>query len=157
MERWLPVVGLEGFYEVSDLGRVRTVAHTVTFERQKTPGSPVSVVTRRVKARVRIPQSDGEGCHHFLMIGDVKRYVHRMVLEAFVGPCPDGQECRHADDDPPNNKLENLSWGTHADNMLDSYRNGRKSATTGPEHAIKAWATKRRRAAEAALNQPVEK
>ena len=51
--------------------------------------------------------------------------VHRLVLFAFVGPCPKGMECRHFPDrDPTNNKLENLSWGTRKQNANDrNYHN----------------------------------
>ena len=47
------------------------------------------------------------------------------MLEAFVGPCPDGMECCHYDDNPYNNILSNLRWGTDQDNALDKVRNGR--------------------------------
>lgn len=48
------------------------------------------------------------------------RYVHRLVLEAFVGPCPKGMECRHFPDrSPSNNSIENLSWSTHKENASD--------------------------------------
>jgi hypothetical protein len=44
--------------------------------------------------------------------------VHRLVLEAFVGPCPDGMECLHSPDATrTNNRLDNLRWGTHQDNV----------------------------------------
>jgi hypothetical protein len=55
------------------------------------------------------------------------RDVHRIVLDAFVGPRPDGMECRHLDDDPTNNALSNLVWGTRSENQLDAVRNGRKA------------------------------
>lgn len=48
-----------------------------------------------------------------------------MVLEAFVGPCPPGQECRHLDGDPSNNRVENLAWGTHEENAGDMIRHDR--------------------------------
>ncbi len=50
-----------------------------------------------------------------------KRFkVHRIVLEAFVGPCPNGMECRHFPDrDPANNNLDNLQWGTRLENVHD--------------------------------------
>lgn len=52
--------------------------------------------------------------------------VHRLVLEAFVGPCPEGMECRHGPDhDKLNNNLMNLRWGTHQENVTDSVLNGR--------------------------------
>ena len=53
------------------------------------------------------------------------RLLHRLVLEAFVGPRPDGDESRHLDGNPLNNTLANLRWGTHAENTADSRRLGR--------------------------------
>jgi hypothetical protein len=50
--------------------------------------------------------------------------VHRLVLLAFVGPAPEGMEGCHWDDDPLNNHLSNLRWGTPGDNGLDCVRNG---------------------------------
>lgn len=52
------------------------------------------------------------------------RYVHRLVLEAFVGPCPEGMECRHLDGNPANNRPGNLAWGTPRENQADSARHG---------------------------------
>lgn len=54
-------------------------------------------------------------------------YVHRLVLEAFVGPCPEGMEARHFPDrDPTNNCVWNLGWGTHTQNMADREQHGTK-------------------------------
>jgi hypothetical protein len=53
------------------------------------------------------------------------RLVHILVLEAFVGPRPDGAYGLHWDDDPSNNRVENLRWGTPSENMYDKVRNGR--------------------------------
>lgn len=57
----------------------------------------------------------------------INRYVHRLVLEAFVGPCPDGLEGCHFDDDPWNNRLSNLRWDTRSGNKSDEIRNGRRA------------------------------
>lgn len=46
-------------------------------------------------------------------------YVHRVVLEAFVGPCPEGMETCHNNGNPADNHLENLRWDTHAANEAD--------------------------------------
>lgn len=46
-------------------------------------------------------------------------YVHRLVLEAFRGPCPANEEARHLNDVPTDNRLENLAWGTRRENLLD--------------------------------------
>lgn len=57
------------------------------------------------------------GKHH-------QRYVHALVLEAFVGPCPEGCECLHSDGDPTNNRLGNIRWGTRQENVDDMKRHG---------------------------------
>ena len=55
--------------------------------------------------------------------------VHRLVLEAFVGPCPEGQEARHLDGDRLNNALENLAWGTRSENAQDRTVHGTNPMT----------------------------
>ncbi len=55
----------------------------------------------------------------------INRYVHALVLEAFVGPCPPGMECRHFPDrNPANNRLENLSWASKSVNNQDKVTHG---------------------------------
>lgn len=58
--------------------------------------------------------------------------VHRLVLEAFVGPCPKWMECRHLDGNPANNLLSNLKWGTKKENGEDTVRHG--TSTKGERH-----------------------
>jgi hypothetical protein len=56
----------------------------------------------------------------------IRRRVHRLVLEAFVGPRPPGLECCHyPDHTSSNNRLRNLRWDTHRENMQDSVADGR--------------------------------
>jgi hypothetical protein len=50
--------------------------------------------------------------------------VHILVLEAFVGPRPDGMVCRHLDGNPQNNRLSNLRWGTPEENYADRRLHG---------------------------------
>jgi DNA-binding CsgD family transcriptional regulator len=50
--------------------------------------------------------------------------VHRVVLEAFIGPCPPGLQCRHLNGNPADNRLDNLCWGTPAQNTEDKRRHG---------------------------------
>ena len=66
------------------------------------------------------------------------RYVHRLVLEAFVGPCPEGQECRHLNGDPGDNRLENLVWGSPLENSLDMVKHGTSiKGTKSPKAKLK--------------------
>jgi hypothetical protein len=54
------------------------------------------------------------------------RRIHRLVLEAFVGPCPDGHVACHGDGERANNLLENLRWDTHQANADDTLKHGRR-------------------------------
>lgn len=114
-EAWRPVVGWEGMYEVSDAGRVRS-----RVKRWK--GGP------RVLRPCQVNVGNGRRPRYaVILIREGKRHsllVHRLVLIAFVGPCPPGKESRHLNDDPSDNRLENLAWGTRLENAADAKRNG---------------------------------
>lgn len=58
--------------------------------------------------------------------GKSKKYlIHRLVLETFIGPCPEGMEtCHFPDKDPTNNKLNNIRWDTRSANRQDSKKHG---------------------------------
>ncbi len=57
--------------------------------------------------------------------GFVRKFlVHRLIAEAFHGPCPPGMQCRHLDGDRLNNRPENLAWGTSRQNQADSRVHG---------------------------------
>jgi hypothetical protein len=69
-----------------------------------------------------------------LMIDHIRRgrLVHRLVLEAFKGPCPPGMEARHLDGSRDNNRADNLEWATHAVNIADKVRHG--TSQVGEKH-----------------------
>ena len=60
------------------------------------------------------------------------RSVHRLVLETFRGPCPEGKEARHRDGNGANNKLTNLKWATRTRNAQDRIKHG--TQTYGEKH-----------------------
>lgn len=110
-EEWRPVVGYEGVYSVSSLGNVR-----------RDKQSPGAVRGRILKAseghrgHLEVDLSNGSHSRRYL--------VHRLVLEAFIGPCPEGKEALHGDGTPGNNRVANLRWGTKHENRMDSVRHG---------------------------------
>ena len=71
------------------------------------------------------PQYRGHLCVCLVRDGTkCSRHVHRLVLEAFLGPCPPGLICCHNDGDPANNRLSNLRWDTYKSNSEDMLRHG---------------------------------
>jgi hypothetical protein len=65
--------------------------------------------------------------------------VHRLVLLAFVGPCPKGWLTRHLDGNRVNNNLENLQWGTPAENVADRVGHGTDPAGERNPNAKLSW------------------
>ncbi len=115
IENWVPVLDFEGLYEVSDLGRVRSL------DRIRPGGMPWKGRMMSLK-----PRSDGYIPITLWKNGEqTVRLVHRVVLDSFVGPRPPGLEVLHGDGNRVNNALDNLSWGTHAQNQADVVAHGR--------------------------------
>ncbi len=52
------------------------------------------------------------------------RKIHRLVLETYIGPCPENMQCRHLNGNRLDNRLENLCWGTSSENHQDAIRHG---------------------------------
>ena len=118
-ENWLPVVGFEGYYEVSDRGRVRSLDR-VGFRRDGHRYSKKGRILSRGTDQCGYPFSD------LRKNGSARtRRVHRLVAEAFI-PNPDNLPwVLHWDDDKLNNRVENLRWGWPSENRYDTVRNGR--------------------------------
>lgn len=114
-ERWLPVVGLEGAYEVSSLGRVRSVPRWV---RNGNTGR------KWVKGRILAVKAVKRSGYPQLRIARSTKMLHRLVADAFLGPCPPGLVVRHLDGNPANNLPSNLAYGTVSENMFDQVRHG---------------------------------
>ena len=117
MERWLPVVGAEGRYEVSDLGRVRSVDRIIVQRDRRYEGG---TVFRQWRGKVLRPGPSTAG-HLTVMLGRGlgSRQVHALVLEAFTGPAPAGCEARHLNGTESDNRWENLVWDTRGNNTRD--------------------------------------
>ena len=121
-ERWLPVVGFPA-YEVSDLGRVRSIDRIDVFTRKEASGK-ITTIRRRMRGTLLRAGTVPSG-HLLVVLGrGHSRLVHRLVLDAFVGPRPHGKEALHGDGEPSNNRLWNLRWGTRSENVADTRRHG---------------------------------
>ena len=118
-EVWLPVAGAEGRYEVSDIGRVRSVDHRVRLVCHGVE------TTRLVRGRILRPGPSKSG-HLSVVLGKGNtRQVHQLVLDAFQGPRPCGADIAHNDGDPTNNAVENLRYSSRSENNRDKVWHGR--------------------------------
>jgi hypothetical protein len=124
IEEWRSVVGFEGSYEVSNLGRVRSLDRVVTFQKYHARGRRVVDVTARLKGKLLRSASNLSGHRFVVLTGQRIHSVHTLVLNAFTGPSPDGMECCHNDGDPSNNVHSNLRWDTRSNNIKDDFRSG---------------------------------
>lgn len=147
-ERWLPVVGYEKFYEVSNKGRVRSLP------RDKRNGVGTSY---RIKGRILKPSPcirGGYPCVNLCMLG-TKRFtpIHQLVAEAFLGPRPPEMDVAHFDGDHCNNCDDNLRYATRAENCADRIRHGRAGRKLSNEQVIEI---RRRRATETGRSLAME-
>lgn len=105
------------YYLISDAGRVKSFVHK--------------------KARILKPGRRGQYLGFTLVdaAGTLQSvYLHRLVAEVFLGPCPSGAECCHNDNDRTNNDLANLRWDTRSGNFKDKIANG--TTPSGERHPM---------------------
>lgn len=112
-EVWAEIPDLVG-YEASDLGRIRSIDRVVNYSN----GGSGRYVGQVMKLTVH------RSGHLYVRLHRRPHQAHRLVLLAFVGPCPEGMECCHRDGNPANNRLTNLRWDTLSANRLDRVRHG---------------------------------
>lgn len=106
-EEWRPVADSAGRYEVSDWGRVRSNIRSPRILSSKS-SHPAGYVMVNL----------------YLPAGRRHVHVHHLVLEAFVGPRPDGGYGCHNNGDPTDNRVSNLRWDSPTGNSLDKAVHG---------------------------------
>lgn len=104
-EIWLPIEGWGEVYEVSSLGRVRSLRSGNILAGHRHPSGHVMVRLTDGPRRERI-------------------YLHRIVAAAFLPNPQNYPVVRHLKDDPSDNRACALAWGTYSDNRMDMVANG---------------------------------
>lgn len=111
MEIWKDIEGYEGFYQVSNEGRVKSLERTITYKDNR---------KKILKEKILHPFLSDLGYYHVMLSknGTPKRYkVHRLVAKAFIPNPSNLPIINHMDENPKNNKAENLEWCDHKYNI----------------------------------------
>jgi hypothetical protein len=111
IEIWKPIPSCDGIYSASNFGRIM---------RSKAPQGRATV-GRIMKQSLVCGYKSID-----MAVGGKRRkaLIHRLVLEAFVGPCPEGHEGSHLNGDRTDNRLENLAWETGSENNARKKEHG---------------------------------
>jgi hypothetical protein len=126
-EIWKEIPGFEGYYEISNLTRVRSVSRIIYDKK---------VGIKNLKSRILKP-ANFMGYRRVLLCYKgqrVNKLVHRLFAQVFI-PNPENKpEVNHIDGNRSNNSLENLEWVTHRENMHHSVLTGLHWSKKGEEH-----------------------
>jgi hypothetical protein len=121
MEQWKDIKGYEGAYQISNLGRIKSLDR-ICVEMPRG-------CKRHIKGKLMSPTDNGKG---YMIISLKKhgtrksKYIHRLVAEAFI-PNPNSYTIvNHIDYNKKNNNVNNLEWCTQKDNIQHSSKNMRK-------------------------------
>ena len=113
LESWRPIPGFIGYYEASNLGRIRGVDRFVSAKNGR----------QRFKKGGLLKQRQLSHGYIVVMLSKRNQYqnqlVHRLVLSAFHGEPAEGIQCRHLNGVRSDNRLENLAWGTCSETCVD--------------------------------------
>ena len=135
-ETWFNIPGYEGLYQLSNLDRVKSLPR-----RAKIRNGGFRMTEERILELVRVPSGY---LYVNLRKDNIQRTfcLHQLKLLVFVGPCPEGMECRHLNGDAADNRLENLRWGTTTENQRDRQRHGTSNRDLKVNQGEKHWNVK---------------
>ena len=117
-EEWRDVVGWEGLYQVSNLGRVKSLSRSIVYKDGREYKYPSKIIkNQKVSTGYRSVMFYGVN-------GKKQYYVHRLVAETFIPNPKNLGDVNHKDCCKTNNILINLEWCSRSDNIKHAYKNG---------------------------------
>lgn len=133
-EEWRPCPGYEGYYEISNLGRVKSAA---IFIRHDGNWAEEGGYVKKIKIRKQQTNRYGYKTIKLCKLGTcIQARVHRLVAQAFIHTDNPNNQINHIDGDKTNNIISNLEWVTAAENMKHAWETGlvNKEHTIGSRH-----------------------
>lgn len=130
-ETWKDVPNYEGVYQVSNLGRVRSLDRYVVYSNDG---------VRFYKGKILKQQNNGNGYMYKQLKHEGTRknfYIHRLVMMTFVGDRPKNMAICHIDGDKTNNRLDNLRYDTYSENNIDQFRHETRKNVLKNDEVIK--------------------
>jgi hypothetical protein len=116
-EIWKDVVGWEGLYEVSNLGRVKSLDKTIKHNNKNCLANIRGRLLKQCKATGYCKIVLAENAHK------VSASVHRLVAEAFIPNSESKRTVNHKNGIKTDNRVENLEWATQKENVHHAYQN----------------------------------
>ena len=130
-EIWKDIEGYEGLYQVSNLGRVRSLNRITNG---KFGNRSLCLRKGRILKPRKISLYTGV---YLSKNGHVKNYtIHRLVAQAFIPNPQNKLEVNHIDGNKLNNKVDNLEWATRSENEQHAYRTGLNKIRNGKDNKI---------------------
>lgn len=128
-EIWMDIPGYEGQYQASSYGRIRSLDRTLMYK----PSRRRKAFTISKTGQLLKPISNKRTQYQSVFLSGKRIDIHRLVTAAFYGPCPQGHEVLHRNGNRQDNRIENLAYGTHSENVRDTYRYGGKQQKLAAE------------------------
>lgn len=138
MEIWKDITGFEGHYQVSNLGRVKSL-EWIYYSGQghyAKKVQPEKILSQKISKKT--------GYCIVLLYGEKRHYcsVHRLVAEAFLPKLEGKTIINHKDGNKQNNKVENLEWVTYSENTIHALRHGLRTITPVIEYDLLSTETR---------------
>jgi hypothetical protein len=125
-EIWKPISGFEGAYEVSNLGAVRSLDREIIHNTYKETAKKKTQFNKGKVLTIRY-NNMGKGYAYLMLYlhsKHSKRFVHRLVAQAFIKNPENKSEVNHIDGNPRNNDVSNLEWNTRKENLAHAIATG---------------------------------
>lgn len=124
-EIWKDIKGYEGLFQVSNLGRIKTLERDVTYIQRNQYGSVET--TKHISEKIQKPRRTKSG-YLRVQLFEKDYYIHRLVCSAFIRPLKPKEEINHKDGNKSNNNVNNLEIVSRVENQNHAYYSGLNTA-----------------------------